>query len=69
MKYHALFSFLFKKRHNLKLSSAGNYRWRFKGLIGLDKKINIKLKLFSYPSGLTFVLGAQKNRIIERNLA
>ena len=31
MKYHALFVIL-KKRQNLKLSSAANYRWRFKGL-------------------------------------
>ena len=30
MKYHALFVIL-KKRLNLKLSSAANYRWRFKG--------------------------------------
>ena len=30
MKYHALF---LKKQQNLKLSSAVNYRWRFKGLI------------------------------------
>ena len=27
MKYHALF---LKERQNLKLSSAANYRWRFK---------------------------------------
>ena len=30
MKYHALLLFL-KNRQNLKLSSAANYRWRFKG--------------------------------------
>ena len=30
MKYHALFVIL-KKRQNLKLSSAANYRWRFLG--------------------------------------
>ena len=30
MKYHALFIIL-KKRQNLKLSSAANNRWHFKG--------------------------------------
>ena len=30
MKYHALFV-IFKKRQNLKLLPAANYRWRFKG--------------------------------------
>ena len=30
IKYHALLLFL-KKRQNLKLSSAANYRWRFMG--------------------------------------
>ena len=29
------------------------------------KKICIKLRLFSYPSVLTCVLGAQKNRLID----
>ena len=33
---------------------------------GLDKHfLRIKLLKFSYPSVLTFVLGAQKNRLIE----
>ena len=35
MKYHALFVIFEKKKkkkqQNLKLSSAANYRWRFKG--------------------------------------
>ena len=31
MKYHALFVF-FEKQQNLKLSSAADCRWRFKGL-------------------------------------
>ena len=32
MKYHALFVYLFlKKQQNLKLSSAENNRWRFRG--------------------------------------
>ena len=32
MKYHALFVIFEKKnQHNLKLSSAANYRWRFMG--------------------------------------
>ena len=31
----------------------------------IQKKISVKLKIFSYPSMLTFVLGAQKNRLIE----
>ena len=26
---------------------------------------SVKLKIFSYPSILTFVLGSQKNRLIE----
>ena len=30
MKYHALFV-IFEKQRNLKLLSAANYRWRFKG--------------------------------------
>ena len=30
MKYHALLV-IYEKRQNLKLSSAANYRWRFKG--------------------------------------
>ena len=38
MKYHALFVFFLKKQQNLKLSSAANYRWRFKGL-----KIDLEL--------------------------
>ena len=29
------------------------------------KKMSVKLWIFSYPSFLTFVLGAQKNRLIE----
>ena len=33
MKYHALFVIL-KKRQNLKMSSAANYRWRVMGLNG-----------------------------------
>ena len=32
MKYHALFVIL-KKRQNLKLSSAANCRWHFKGYL------------------------------------
>ena len=31
MKYHALFVIFEKKKTILKLSSAANYRWRFKG--------------------------------------
>ena len=34
--------------------------------IGLDKKkLSVKLLIFSYPPVLTYVLGAQKNRLIE----
>ena len=35
--------------------------------IGRDKQkqINVKLSIFSYPSVLLSVLGAQKNRLIE----
>ena len=34
---------------------------------GLDKKknISVRLQIFSHPSILIFVLGAQKNRLIE----
>ena len=34
---------------------------------GLDKHnfFSIKLQIFSYPSAETYVLGAQKNRLIE----
>ena len=35
---------------------------------GLHKKICVKLLIFSYPSVVTYVLGAQKNRLIERIL-
>ena len=36
-------------------------------IIGLDKKksFSVKLSIVSYPSVLTYVLGAQKNRLIE----
>ena len=34
--------------------------------IGLDKqKLTLKFEMFSYTSVLTYVLGAQKNRLIE----
>ena len=33
--------------------------------IGLIKQMSVKLKIFSYLSVLTYVLGAQKNRLIE----
>ena len=42
MKYHALLV-IFEKQQNLKLSSATNYRWRFKALlyfINWDKEMN-----------------------------
>ena len=29
------------------------------------KFVSVKFKIFSYPSKLTFVLGAQRNRLIE----
>ena len=34
-------------------------------LISIDKQHKVKLEIFSYPSVLTYVLGAQKNRLIE----
>ena len=35
-------------------------------IIGLDKKkMSVKLLIFSYPSVLTYVLGAKKNHLIE----
>ena len=33
--------------------------------IGFDKHKFSKLLIFSYPSFVTYVLGAQKNRLIE----
>ena len=33
--------------------------------IKIKKKLSIKLSLFSYPLILTYVLGAQKNHLIE----
>ena len=33
--------------------------------IGLDKFLSVNLLIFSYPSVLSYVLGAQKNRLIE----
>ena len=36
------------------------------GIIGLDKKkMSVKLSIFSFPPVLTYVLGAQKKRLIE----
>ena len=37
------------------------------GVIGLDKqkKISVNLSIFSYPSFLTYILGAEKNHLIE----
>ena len=39
-------------------------------LIGLDKPkfLSVKFLIFSYLSVFTYVLGAQKNRLIETNL-
>ena len=39
----------------------------FEDLNGLDKqkKFSVNLYIFSYPSILTYILGAQKNRLIE----
>ena len=31
----------------------------------INKNFQLKLKIFSYPSIVTYVLGAQKNRLIE----
>ena len=37
--------------------------------MGQDKQFfSVKLLIFSYPSVLTYVLGAQKNRLIETEL-
>ena len=38
--------------------------------IGLDKQtfLSLKMLLFSYPSVLTYVVGAQKNHLIETAL-
>ena len=34
-------------------------------MVEINKKKYLKLRIFSYPSVLTFVLNAQKNRLIE----
>ena len=34
--------------------------------IGLEQKIRVKMSMFSYPYVLAYVLGAQKNRLIEK---
>ena len=49
MKYHALFVIL-KKRQNLKLSSAANYRWRLKGEVTCLHKWVVHL-FFAFPLG------------------
>ena len=47
MKYQASFVFL-KKRQNLKLSSAANYRWHLKGYVtSFDKSYLIFLTMKS----------------------
>ena len=33
--------------------------------VQIDKKIDVKPKMFSFPSILTFVVGAQNNLLIE----
>ena len=52
MKYHALFV-IFVKRQNSKLSSAANYRWRFKGKSGMPGSKEIKLWPQVYLYNLT----------------
>ena len=49
MKSHALLV-IFEKAENLKLPSAANYRWRFKGLISKD--FSRKPSIFKYFSSL-----------------
>ena len=34
-------------------------------MLKINKNLEHKLRIFSYPSDLTFVLGDQKNRLIE----
>ena len=48
-------------------SSTLGVRWYHNNIIGLDKQKNfsVKLLIFSYLSDLTYVLGAQKNRLFE----
>ena len=40
---------------------------RYKWMAGkkVKKKFNVKLSIFLYPSVITYVFGAQKNRLIE----
>ena len=49
-------SHLIQERHKTDFQSTGP---------GNKKKISVKLKIFSSASILTFVLDAQKNRLIE----
>ena len=49
LKIRTFFSFCSQKNHRLRLT----------------KTFSIKILIVSYPSNLTYVLGAQKNRLIE----
>ena len=72
MEYLALIV-IFEKHQSLKLMSAANYRWRFMGyedprshaLSHRFKKKWCTIVNIFLPIILTFVLGAQKNCIIE----
>ena len=48
----------------LDLKKANN-QLRVRSLVQIRKDLGIKLLIFSYPSDLTYVVGAQKNRLIE----
>ena len=51
---------------NLSLLSRGLLYWGTNCITGrLTKSLRVKLSIFSYLSVLTYVLDAQKNRLIE----
>ena len=59
--------FWFRNKENiLLLRFLGYFVIHALSYTGLDKKeFSVKLKILSYPSILKYVLGAQKNRLIE----
>ena len=60
----------FSFTNTLRMAQLLPFRFRtvkqFKNTTGLDKQnFSVKMKAFSYPSVLIYVLGAQKNLLIE----
>ena len=62
VKYHALFVFV-KKKQNLKLSSAANYRWRFfsaKNIGPGAQKIELKIENIFFSINFNICFGRSK---------